>query len=399
MDAGNCNVGCGVLPTRHRVLCYLTAAIIAAGGVSLSRAGDLNSLHAQILRDPTNVELNLQYARLAEAAGTLRWALAAYERILLNDPNNPEARQGMQRVLRSLQPSFTIATLEYGVAYESNPRYYQGPRVSEALGLGQLTVRDERYLFDQRWRTAFLAAGQVRTRNEDLNYGYAGIETGPVFDIARDWIFTPSVGGGAAFFDNHFYYSEASAAGTFEGTVNGSIQVLRVRAAYRKYDDFFPSTEGAYVEARTRFSLLGVLGDGSIAFFSPYVLWSDIGGNVVNALVTEIQPGAYVEGGTKLEVYKSLAPWITVGANVGFAQRNYRNDIVTGTLADKRQDTIWAPGATVVFPNLFGNQSDLKLDYKYVDSHSNDSTKSFTDHVVAATVVTRFNPFAMPQSR
>ncbi len=52
-----------------------------------------------------------------------------------------------------------------------------------------------------------------------------------------------------------------------------------------------------------------------------------------------------------------------------------------------------------MFPNLLGNQSDLKLDYKYIDSHSNDQTKSFTDHIVSATVVTRFNPFAMPGPR
>ena len=392
-------MGCGILPARTRVACYLLAALLAACAPSLGRAGDLNSLHAQILRDPANVELNLQYARLAEASGILRWALAAYERVLLNDPTNQEARQGMQRVLRSLQPSFTVAVLEYGAAYESNPRYYVGPRVSEALGLGSLSVRDERYLFDQRWRTAFLATGQVRTRNDDLNYGYAGIETGPVFDVAQNWTFTPSLGGGAAYYDNHFYYSEAAVAGTFEGTVNGSIQILRVRAAYRKYDDFFPSTEGPYAEVRARFSQLGVLGEGSIAFLSPWVIWSNIGGSVTNFIVTELQPGSYVETGAKLELYKSLAPWITVGANVGFAQRNYRNDIVTGTLTDKRKDTIWAPGATIVFPNLLGNQSDLKLDYKYIDSHSNDSTKSFTDHVVAATVVTRFDPFAMPGTR
>jgi hypothetical protein len=389
----------GILPPRNKVVCYLIVAVLVACGLSFARAGDLNSLHAQILRDPTNVELNLQYARIAEASGVLRWALAAYERILLADPGNQEARRGMQRILRSLQPSFTIATLEYGAAYESNPRYYLGPHASEALGVGSLSIRDERYLFDQRWRTAFLAAGQVRTRNDDLSYGYAGLETGPLFDIARDWVFNPAIGAGASFFDNHFYYSEVSASGTFEGTVNGSLQILRVRAAYRKYDDFFPSTEGPYVEVRTRLSLLGVLGDGSIGFFSPWLLWSDIRGNVENFLVTELQPGAYLEAGTKFEVYKSLAPWITVGANVGIARRDYRNDIVTGTFDDKRRDTIVSPGATVIFPSLLGNQVDLKLDYKYVDSRSNDSTKSFTDHVVSATVVTRFNPFAMPGPR
>jgi hypothetical protein len=391
-------LGCGILPVRLKVLSYLLAALIAACGSTVVRAKDLNSLHAQIMRDPSNTELNLQYARLAEASGTLRWALAAYERILLNDPLNAEARRGMQRVLRSLQPSFTLATLELGTAYESNPRYYLGPKVSEALGLGSLTVRDERYLFDTRWRTAFQAAGQVRTRNDDLSYGFVGLETGPLIALWNDVMFNPALGGGAAFFDNHFYYSEASASGTFESMLHGSPQTLRVRAAYRKYDDHFPSAEGWYADVRGRFSAQGILGDGSIVFISPWVLWSDISGGVANALVTELQPGAYVEFGSKFEVYKALAPWITIGGNIGLARRHYRTDVIAGT-ADRREDTIWSPGATVIFPNVFGNQADLRLDYKYVDSRSNDPSKSFTDHIASATVVTRFNPFAMPGPR
>lgn len=171
-----------------------------------------------------------------------------------------------------------------------------------------------------------------------------------------------------------------------------------MRTAYRKYDDFFPSTQGWYTDIRARFSAQGVLGDSSIAFLSPWVLWSDIGGSVVNALVTELQPGAYTEYGGKVEVYKTLAPWIIVGGSVALAKRNYRADIVTGG-TDHREDTIVSPGATVVFPNLVANQSDLRLDYKYVDSRSNDSTKSFTDHIASATVVTRFNPFAITGPR
>lgn len=191
-------MGCAFLPAHRKVAFYLLAAVLLGLGGPIAHAKDLNSLHAQIMRDPTNTELNLQYARLAEASGTLRWALAAYERILLNDPNNVEARQGMQRVLRSLQPSFTLATLEVGVAYESNPRYYVGPKVSEALGIGSLSIRDERYLFDTRWRTAFQTAGQVRQKNDDLNYGFVGIETGPMIALWNDVMFNPAIGGGAA---------------------------------------------------------------------------------------------------------------------------------------------------------------------------------------------------------
>jgi hypothetical protein len=363
-----------------------------------ARAGDLNSLHAKILRDPGNTELNLQFARMAESSGTLRWALAAYERVLLNDPKNSEARRGMQRVLRSLQPSFTLATLEVGAAFESNPRYYQGPRTSELLGIGSLSVRDERFLFDTRWRTMILGAGQIRQRNDDLNYGYAGIETGPVIDLWPNWVIVPAFGGGAAYFDNHFYYSEAAASGTLEGSVNGAPQAFRVRAAYRKYNDFFPSSEGPYVELRARLSNLGVLGAGSIAVVSPWLLWSNVKGTISNPLVTELQSGAYTEVGVKLEAFKSVASWLTLGGNISLARRMYRTDVVSGT-DNHRTDVIWAPGLTAIFPNLIASQSDLRLDYKFVNSYSNDASKSFTDSVVSATAVTRFNPFAMAPVR
>ena len=52
----------------------------------------------RILREPANIALNLQFARMAEERGTLRWALMAYERVLLNNPDNFDAKMGLMRV-------------------------------------------------------------------------------------------------------------------------------------------------------------------------------------------------------------------------------------------------------------------------------------------------------------
>jgi hypothetical protein len=84
---------------------------------------ELTRVYSLILRDPTNSQLNLRYAELAEASGKLRWALAAYERVLVNDPGNLEAQAGLQRVRRRLQPNTTQFTAELGAAGETNPRY------------------------------------------------------------------------------------------------------------------------------------------------------------------------------------------------------------------------------------------------------------------------------------
>jgi len=57
------------------------AAEPVAAGVDPGAPAELARIYAQILRDPTNSQLNLRYAELAEASGKLRWALAAYERV------------------------------------------------------------------------------------------------------------------------------------------------------------------------------------------------------------------------------------------------------------------------------------------------------------------------------
>jgi predicted TPR repeat methyltransferase len=60
---------------------------------------ELSALYSQVLQRPADSETNLRYARAAEAAGKLRWAYAAYERVALNDPSNREAQDGLVPVI------------------------------------------------------------------------------------------------------------------------------------------------------------------------------------------------------------------------------------------------------------------------------------------------------------
>ena len=87
-----------------------------------------------------------------------------------------------------------------------------------------------------------------------------------------------------------------------------------------------------------------------------------------------------------------MTPWLTIGGQISVAERDYRTDVLAGT-ATRREDLLVIPGATVLFPNLFAYQTDLRLDYRYLRDRSNDPTKSFDDHLVSATVVSRFDPF------
>src|SRR5471030_2904686 len=61
-------------------------------------SSQLDALYLQVLKHPRDSRLNLEFARAAEEASVLRWALAAYKRVTVNDPGNAEGQAGMQRL-------------------------------------------------------------------------------------------------------------------------------------------------------------------------------------------------------------------------------------------------------------------------------------------------------------
>jgi hypothetical protein len=131
-----------------------------------------------------------------------------------------------------------------------------------------------------------------------------------------------------------------------------------LKSAYRSYDDFFPMSNGFYGEARGRAAFPNLLGNASVVVLSPWVLYSDISGAVVSPLLSDLQPGAYLEGGGKIEAYKSLAEWVIFSANLTFIDRGYRADRVSVT-GDKRRDVLWIPGASLLFPHVWSFQTDF----------------------------------------
>jgi hypothetical protein len=308
--------------------------------------------------------------------------------VLVNDPGNVEAQAGLQRVRRRLQPSATQFTAELGAIGETNPRYLPSGARAEAQGLATLAMRDERTIADVRWRTTAAAYGLLHSNENDLDYGYVGAATGPVLDLAPRLLFHPALGGAASYLDGRFFYGEAAAMATFEDYLEGLYRGVRFRVAYRDYDSFWPSQRGFYADAVGKFSIR--LTPEDLLIVSPWVRWSDIKGSVVlTPLLIDVDPGAYIEGGGKFELYHRLFEWLVVGPNLTLIERSYRSDIV-GSLTERRHDFLVIPGGAAVFPNLLGFHRDLRLEYKFQRDFSNDPTIRFKDHILAATVAARF---------
>lgn len=376
-----------------RVFRFAVLVLLLSSFASVAGADELKRIYAQILRDPTNSELNFRYAQLAEERGELRKALAAYERVLVNEPNHPDVKRALQRIRRKLQPDITQVIAEFGAGWESNPRRLNTGERDEGLALARVTVRDERKFGDaSRWRTFAQLLGDIYFDSGDLSYGYAGAYTGPVVDLTPTIAMHAALGGGAAYFDRRHFFSEATANLAFESYLEGAFYMVRARGGYRSYNDFFPSDDGFFADIAGKFSFPNVLGPSDVLIVSPWFRWSDIGGTGFSLLTPseQVQPGRFTEYGGKIEYYRRVMERVSVGGSIAVSRRRYEPtfDLALLTTVNRRDTTI-VPGATIVFHRVAGYQTDLRADYRFERNNSNLALRDYDNHVATLMLVAR----------
>jgi hypothetical protein len=366
---------------------FLAVSLVATTALALAMppaiADELSAVYAGILADPTNSELNLQYAMIAEGRHEYRKALAAYERVLVNDPGNEAAKRGLQRVRRIIEPPLTQKTMEVGATWESNPM--RAP-IGDAdfLGYGSFRIKDERPLGGHRWRTNLFLYGEAYAEQDTLDYASISGDIGPLVDIVgTNSTFRPAIGGGTAYFDDKVYYWDVNASGLFEGYLNGAYQWLRLRVGYRQYDPSFTSGAGAYADITGRFTVQDVFRERDALSLSPFARWSGIDGLPDNGAL-DFATGQYVEGGATLEYSAAVSDSLNAAVNIKVSDRVYDN-IGTGS----RHDWLIAPGASLVFRNLFGPQTDLRFDYKYEWNTSNMTDHTWENQAATVAFVVR----------
>lgn len=367
------------------------AAIIAVGVTVFAfpvAADDLTDAYQRVLANPADSDLSLNYALIAEGRHEYRKALSAYERVLLNDPQNADAKRGIVRIRRIIQPASTQFFAEAGGMWRSNPELVASGATNDYVPYAQLRVKDERPIFGTRWRSIGSLYGEYFTDHHDLNYGNATAETGPLIDLGATMLtLYPSIGAALSYSANKFFYSEVNASAMLEGYLNGAYQWLRIRTGYRDFAPSATSTSGWYVEARGQWAVQNIFNSNGLGSISPWARWSDVGGSLVNTSSQTFAPGRYIDGGATFSYSKRLGDRWTLALNLALSARRYQIDLAPD--GDKRLDYTVSPGAALAFNNAFGPQSDFRMTYRFDHNTSNDASHSYDAHTVMAAAVFR----------
>jgi len=275
-----------------------------------------------------------------------------------------------------------------GVGVESNSRHLASGGDTDWKGIFNFTVRDERVVSDQRWRTDLKILGEAYSSNTDLDYNYAGGTIGPIFDISPRIAAQPFVGGGAATLGGDYYYGEGQFGVVFEGRLNGAYQSVRARGGYREYGAGFSSDNGFYADVTGKFTHPRLFSQNDLLLFEPIVRWSGVNGSGFDVTAAEVKPGRYVQWSGELSYYTPVHDWLTLGLGIRVGQIFYSFD--TAPSGKKRQDLEISPDISATFRNVLEVGNDIRVDYRYEWNDSNDPSHDYSNHIGTARVIHRF---------
>lgn len=370
---------------------------LAAGAAHAQQGGDLENLNEQILNNPQDATLNMRYAQAAEAAGKPRLALAAYERILINDPSNDEARRGYERVRRAMEPGYVVTRLEAGARWDSNALNSNedvfSPLADEREAttyFAKMMVASEEEFLGWRWRS-IIGADIEKTPDLDvIDYGYVGAQTGPIIYSGPHLALIPSVGAGVSWLGGNQYFSEAHLSMTLEGRTTGASYWWRLRGGYRDYneDEFFfftttPTDKGPYAEFRGGITKPRMIFERGTLLVAPFVRWSDVEGSIFNFWIFDnLSPGSYFEWGADVNYNYQLTDRIQLSAGALVRERNFNESI--------REDVYVSPQASVTFSDMLPCNCDVVVQYRNRDSDLNDFTADYNANQASLSLRARF---------
>ncbi len=354
---------------------------------------DITRIYEQILQDPGNARLNFTYARLAIERGELRKALAAYERILAQDPQNEDARAGLARVQRLLVQDVTLVTVVAGAQGETNPRrgFASNPETHDGSIFGRIQITDTRRIGEAfRLRTEGDIFANWHFNFHDIDFGNFNLRTGPYLELGPDWALHAFISGGYSYLRTNSFFWEAGGGLTLETrTATSPAFHLTARFGYNFLTKTFTTRDAFFVEVVPRFTFRPVLFEGGILVLGPYWRFNGVTGEgpPTTGPTGELFPLRFHQLGGRADYFVEIAEKTVLNVNFTAEYRHYFETKLSEP--GQRRDYLIAPGIQFIFAQVLESPFDVVASYTFERLFPNDLIFRYTNHIVGVRVLWR----------
>ena len=345
----------------------------------------------RFLENPTDLQLNILYAKDAEKRGKIDTAISTYQRMKFLDSNNNRWKENIDRLSDLSQPPKTNIAAVLGFRIDSNGALNSDRDVdidgnrAEHNGSIVLTLDDKRKIGGLKYHTTgqIYADSNHNDRSSDLIL--AALQFGPLLNIPKRWKLRPALLFDRLATDRQKRESFSYSAGTLFNFYNLDGNPLRTTNISLYYVDFWNETPGRDAWVFTSSGELEYQGlkPGDKLNLSPHITFNGArGGKGSDGFRDQ-----YYEIGLAIEYNSEVLENLEMGPTFFYYYRNYTDFEPGGST--KRNDHNFNIGLQATVINIIPNIIILAT-YSFERNKSKLPTETYRNHSIGISFVKSF---------
>ena len=362
-------------------MCAALAAALALAAPGAAGAAPSDDLFLRLLKDPGNVELNLEYAARAETEGHFTRAMAAYERVLSTDPENERAKRGIRVIKKSRLVEDKTEFMGFvGGQYSTNNKHL-GDRLDpfdDGSANAALRMRDQRHAGVTVWRTDVTANAVWHNRFDDGDLASLSAETGPDLLFSDVFIVRPLAGAAVVSQDARYYASKGTLGMELEPVDDSVLRDIAVKGSMADFGSRYPGRDAWIADAGLTLGWRDLADPADRLMPKPDYRFNGA------------EQARYRYHQERLNVSYEMPVVPNLTARVGVAGTLRQYDGAAAGEPEDREDWTVAPSLILVRSNLFDSGVSLSVHYVFESQHSNDATYEYDNHVVGGNLIWKF---------
>ncbi len=345
----------------------------------------------RFLENPTDLQLNILYAKDAEKRGKIDTAIATYQRMKFLDPNNNRWKENIDRLSDLSQPPKTNIAAVLGFRIDSNGALNSDRDVdidgnrAEHNGSIVLTLDDERKMGSLKYQTTGQIYADTNHNDRSSDLILAALQFGPLLNISKSWKLRPAVLFDRLATDRQKRESFSYSTGTLFNFYNLDGNPLRTTNISLYYVNFWNETPGKDAWVFTSSGELEYQGlkPGDKLNLSPHITFNGArGGKGSDGFRDQ-----YYEIGLAIEYNSEVLENLEMGPTFFYYYRNYTDFEPGGST--KRNDHNFNIGLQATVINIIPNIIILAT-YSFERNKSKLATETYRNHSIGISFVKAF---------